>query len=94
MGPFAEGSFLVISRQSRYIMGGFVELDFKNVCRTGFIMSITPRALSERIIHQMCTDDEPFDSFPIPNPHVEAIALIVVGGRVMNSFVGWFRPWK
>ena len=67
--------------------GGFVELEFKKVCRTGFIRSITPRALSERVINQMRTDDEPFDSFPIPNPHVEANASIVIGGRVMNSFV-------
>ena len=61
----------------------FVEFDFKKVCRTGFMRNGIPR----RIIHQMRTDDEPFDSFSIPNPHVKANASIVIGGRVMNSFV-------
>ena len=28
------------------------------------------------------------------NPHVEADASIVAGGRVMNSFVERFRPWR
>ena len=35
-------------------------------------------------------NDEPFDSFPILNPHVEANASTVAGGRVMN-FLGWER---
>ena len=38
----------------------------------------------------MRKDDEPFDSFPILNPHVVANASTVAGGRVMN-FLGWER---
>ena len=88
MGPLAERSFLV--PPTTIYHGGFAELDFKKMCRTKFVRSSIPRALSERIIHQMRTDDEPSiaSPFQIPVSPTSFVKVLTSGivSRTIKAF--------